>query len=509
VRASTVTDAYIPSIYAPDSFDLNWHLGKLNAAAMSHPAYRRKVTENFPLLFALVYATDRLIDPTISPDIHLSQFHIDMAYDAELWIERNLAPAQIRRAWIAPRGAAKSTWQTLLTLWALAHGHRRMVMAFGANNAAALRIMGNLKHCIDTFPLLRNDFPELCAPAKVGGKVLSDAKNMYVAKSGAVVMAYGIDSNQLGANVHGMRPDLILLDDVEDDEGNYSIHQKKQRLATVGAILPMNDRAVVQWAGTTTMYGSATHDLVRSVYEPTGAEWIDDYQFQPRHYPAIITDPDGSEASIWPAKWPLEYLQSIRHTRIYALQYDNRPRSQEDGLWHPDDLPPILDKLRCTRAVLWIDPGVTTNARSDPTGFAVVGLSGQRAVVLYAEAYKLKPDARKNLVGRICHDNPMIDTVFVEDNQGGADTYREQLTPVLPRGVKLIARHTAVSKPRYIEEHLDFVQMGWVAWAEDFPTLREQMLEYPRNAHDDCLDAAVRACGELLGSKYRPKEMPT
>jgi phage terminase large subunit-like protein len=508
VHASTAIDEYIPSIYAPDSFDLNWHLGKLNAAAMGHPAYRRKVTENFPLLFALMYCTPRLIDPTISPDIHLSQFHIDMAYDAELWIERNLAPAQIRRAWIAPRGAAKSTWQTILTLWALAHGHRRMAIAFGANGAAAQRIMGNLKHCIDSFPLLRNDFPGLCSPAKVGSRVLSDAKNMYVAKSGAVVMAYGIDSNQLGANVHGMRPDLILLDDIEDDEGNYSLHKKRQRLATVGAILPMNDRAVVQWCGTTTMFGSATHDLVRSVYEPTGADWIDDYQFQPRHYPAIITDSDGSEASIWPAKWPLEYLQSIRHTRLYALQYDNRPHSQEDGLWAPGDLPPILDRLRCTRAVLWVDPGVTTNAKSDPTGLAVVGLAGNRAVVLYAEGFKLKPNERKNLVGRLTHDNPMIDTVFIDDTMGGEDTYRNELEPVLPPGVKLVTRHLSKGKPRRFDEHLDFCQMGWMAWAEDFPTLREQMLEYPRGAHDDVLDAVAGAAEELLGARLRPKVLP-
>jgi phage terminase large subunit-like protein len=498
---------YVPSIYAPESFDLDWHLAKLNRAAMEHATYRRAVTRAFPLLFALLYCDQRLIDPAISPDIHLSQFHIDMAYEAESWLVRDLSPAQIRQAWIAPRGAAKSTWQTFLTLWALAHGHRRMVMMFGANKIAAERIMGNLRHCMDTYPLLRNDFPDLCTPAKVGGRAVAEARHMYVASSGAVVMAHGIDSNQLGANVHGMRPDLILLDDIEDDEGNYSLHKKKQRLATVGAILPMNDRAVVQWTGTTTMYGSATHDLVRSVYSE-GAEWVDEYQFKPRHYPAIITEADGSERSIWPVKWPLEYLQSQRHTRLFALHFQNMPCSQEDGLWAPGDLPPILDRLRCTRAVLWVDPGVTTNAKSDPTGLAVVGLSGNRAVVLYAEGFKLKPNERKNLVGRLTHDNPMIDTVFIDDTMGGEDTYRNELEPVLPPGVKLVTRHLSKGKPRRFDEHLDFCQMGWMAWAEDFPTLREQMLEYPRGSHDDVLDAVAGAAEELLGARLRPKVLP-
>ncbi|MCW2902264.1 MAG: hypothetical protein JWO67_4529 [Streptosporangiaceae bacterium] len=506
MRAPTAPE-YVPAIYGPESFDLDWHLGKLNAAAMAHPAYRRKVTETYPLLFALLYCQHRLIDPTISPDIHLSQFHVDMAYAAELWLERNLAPGQIREAWIAPRGAAKSTWQTILTLWALAHGHRRMVMAFGANQAAASRIMGNLRFCLDNYELLRTDFPDLVTPAKVSGKTVSDAKNMFVAKSGAVVMAYGIDSNQLGANVHGMRPDLILLDDIEDDEGNYSLHQKASRLSTVGAILPMNDRAVVQWAGTTTMYGSATHDLVRSLYGDR-FEWVTDYQFRPRHYPAIITAPDGSEASIWPAKWPLEYLQSQRHTRLYALHFDNRPRSHADGLWTPGDLPPILPALRPSRAVLWIDPGVTTNAKSDPTGLAVVGAAGARATVLYAEGHKLKPGERKNMVGQLVHDNPMIDTVYVEVTNGG-DSYRAELESVLPRGVDLVERRPTKSKPKRIEEHLDYCQMGWVAWAEDHPQLREQMLAYPKGEHDDVLDAVCGATEELLGGRSRPKTKPS
>jgi predicted phage terminase large subunit-like protein len=508
VPAATAQDEYVPYIYAPKSLDLDWYLGKLNSELMAYPQYRRKITRTDPLLFALMYMEHRLIDPTISRDIHLAQFHIDMAREAEIWLERNMEPGQVRQAWIAPRGAAKSSWIcTILPIWALAHGHRRMVAAFAANKSAAERLMGNIRFCLDNYELLGDDFPDLCTPAMVGGKAVSDAKNMYVAKSGAVVMSYGIDSNQLGANIHGTRPDLILLDDIEDDEGNYSLHQKKQRLATVGSILPMNDRAVVQWAGTTTMYGSATHDLVRTLHGEQ-ADWVGEYEFTPRHYRAIVTRPDGTEESIWPAKWSLERLRSIRHTRIFALQYDNMPQSHEDGLWTPETLPPILPKLRCTRAVLWIDPGVTTNAKSDPTGLAVLGASGARAHVLYADGHKLKPGERKTMVGRLCHDNPMIDTVYVEVTNGG-DSYRAELEPVLPRGVKLVERRPTKSKPKRIEEHLDYCQMGWVSWAENHPLLREQMLAFPKNDHDDVLDAVCGAAEELLGGRLRAKVLPS
>jgi len=76
-----------------------------------------------------------------------------------------------------------------------------------------------------------------------------------------------------------MRPDIILLDDIEDDEATTAcIRRNSAWLRWVH--LPMNDRAVVQWAGTTTMYGSATHDLVRTLYGER-ADWVDEYEFKP------------------------------------------------------------------------------------------------------------------------------------------------------------------------------------------------------------------------------------
>jgi len=506
VRAATAPPEYVPAIFAPPRFDLDWYLGKLNNELMGFPQYRRKITRTDPLLFALMYMEHRLIDPTVSQDIHLSQFHVDMAFAAESWLERNLEPAQIRQAWIAPRGAAKSTWLCcILVIWALAHGHRRFVAAFAANDSAAKRILANIKYCLDNYELLNKDFPDLCTAAKVSGRAVSDAKNMYVARSGQVIIAYGVDSNQLGANIHGMRPDIILLDDIEDDEGNYSLHQKKQRLATVGSILPMNDRAVVQWAGTTTMYGSATHDLVRTLYGER-ADWVDEYEFKPRHYPAIVTRDDGSEESIWPVKWSLDRLQAIRHTRLYALQYDNRPRSLENGLFSPSDVPQVRTSyMEPSFRVLHVDPAVTTKSTSDYTGLAVAGFVDhvQKAVVEYAVGLRLTPDERKKMVGRIARDNK-IDVVLFETNNGG-HTYREQIEPMLPPGCRFEEVHNSRSKNARFEEFLDYCQMGWVMFAEEFPELREQMLGFPALEYDDVLDAGAGAVNRVLQGRKRAK----
>ena len=79
-------------------------------------------------------------------------------------------------------------------------------------------------------------------------------------------------------------------------------------------ILPMNERAHVALVGTVTMLGSLMHQLIRTVTDHEApAEWIIEERFRVHYFPPII---DGVR-SIWPAKWPLEYLLEHQHERGY------------------------------------------------------------------------------------------------------------------------------------------------------------------------------------------------
>lgn len=504
MRVVTAPD-YIPAIYAPDTFDLDAYLARLNSALMDYGHYRRTACKTDPLLFALLYFSDHLRSEETGPDINLSQFHIDIARAAERWLRNDLGLGELREAWIAPRGAAKTTWTfVILASWALAFGHRRFVAAFAENSAMARRHLLSLKQEFATNELLRADFPELCRPARTGGKSVADTQDMYISESGAVVMANGIDSTQLGAKVGSRRPDLLLFDDIEPDEGNYSPYQKERRLSTlINGVFAMNPNAVVQLCGTVTMFGSITHDLVRSAHGEDVA-WVREETIRCRYYPAIVQRADGSEASLWEARWPLKYLKSIRHTRSYALNFDNKPRSiaEEGGLFEPTDIV-VRDGLRVLERVLWVDPAVTTQSTSDPTGIAVVGSTGSKVVVEYAVGLRVKPDELKALVGRMLRENADFSTLLVEKNQGG-HVWAELLTPVIPRGVALKLVHSNESKNARFTRHLDYHQQGLVVYAERFDELERQMLGYPKIDHDDVLDAVAGATEHFLKARIRP-----
>ena len=100
------------------------------------------------------------------------------------------------------------------------------------------------------------------------------------------------------------------------------------------AVLPLSVYARVVLVGTVTMPDSIVHQLVKAARgEPDLPAWIAEEGFR-AHYYAPITD-DGQ--SVWPEKWPLAYLESIRHTRTYKKNYLNDPMGADGDYWSESD----------------------------------------------------------------------------------------------------------------------------------------------------------------------------
>jgi hypothetical protein len=433
----------------------------------------------------------------------------------------NPEPAAERDFVIAPRECGKSTWVFLiLPLWAAAYGHRRFAVAFADSGTQAETHLDSLKNELDTNKLLRADFPLLCrAKRRPTGTTVADRRGFYQSASGFTFVARGIDASTLGLKVNELRPDLILLDDIEPDESNYSAYQKDKRLRTLlDAVLPLNIYATVLGVGTVTMPGSIVHDTVRWA---RGGEsrtddnaWVGESKFRVHYFPAIVTRNDGSEVSLWPDKWPLSFLESIRHTRQYAKNYANDPMGRDGDYWISTDFG-YTDTLNgATRHVLSVDPSVSTGKRSDPTGLSVVSftpamlreaLDGRpetspksTCTVSYAEAVRITGDALRSHALRIIERFPYITHILVEINQGGDLWYG--VFHDMP--VKVVTVHQTEPKEVRAARTLGYYQRDRVFHLGRLSSLEEQMIGFPKAPHDDMVDSVGSAvCRFLDGRK--------
>ena len=501
--------------YNGSTFDVDEYLGRLDPEWLSSSAGRRELTRDDPLLWSLVYTPHLLRNH--DGEITFSDVHLGIYRDA-IELTKPAGPEGTRRAYVAPRGSGKSTTLFVITTLWLATQHPQFISAFSSSAQQSIDHLKAVRGELSGSGILQEDFSDACSPAlKANGTPIADSDSMLFMKNGFCFTARGIDSEVLGlVDPLNRRPAVLWLDDIEKAEGStgYSIYQAQQRLKTItDGVLPMNDRAHVRLVGTVTILGGILHDLVSTVTTNNPpARWITEERFGVTYFPAIVTNPDGSERSVWPGKWPLDpYLQSIRGTRSFAKNFNNQPLGADGGYWTEDDFTyGTLQTL--TRRALVVDPAVTTKRGSDRTGIAVVAFSPTegRCVVEHAEGVHLTGRRLADHLRKILTRWPnRIHVVLVETNQGG-DLWPEVFGD-LP--AKVITHTASVGKIGKKGEDarfaavLDLYQQRptKVLHAERLPMLEAEMTGFPKAANDDVADAACTGLAWFLSPAKKVK----
>ena len=472
---------------------------------LSRKEGRVALTRNDPLLFAFLYLRNHITNPA-DGSVTLSQFHLDLIEYSKTWTGPLGKARTHRDAFIAPRQSGKTTWLFLiLPMWAAAHGHKSYIAAFADSSTQAERHLHTFKQELQTNKALRADFPDLCEPAKAGRveRYLMWNRGEIQMANGFAFMVAGADAAALGMKLGEKRPEVLLFDDIEGGESNYSPHEAKKRLETLTAdLFALNLWARVCIIGTTTMPNSII-DQIRKVGEfedPTHDDldpelrWVLDQNVNIHYYPAIYEE-DGVEHSFWPEVWSMDDLNEMRHTRDFHKNMMNRPVSLEGGYWSEDDI--AMDEGEYTRTIVSVDPAVTTKKNSDYTGLAVVsrGVDG-KVYVRHAAQVKLASDELREAVTDLCNRYD-AKVVYVETNQGG-DLWKQVFSGI-PAKFRMM-RNTEKKEIR-AGQAFDFYKKGKVLHTAHFPLLEEQMYNFPRVKNDDIVDAVVSGVLYFLRKK--------
>ncbi len=474
---------------------------------------RRTLTLHDPLLFAYVYFPHHISSP-VTGDMTVCDFHLDLLDYAQSWAEPIGASKEHRACFIAPRSSGKSTWIfLLLPMWAGAHGHRKFVAAFSDSEAQAITHLHSFKMELMQNDLLASDFPEFVASKKVGNssKEMLNNRNQIMQSNGFIFMAKGADSAALGMKLGAQRPDVLLFDDIEPGESNYSEYEARKRKETlISDLFALNTWAVVGIVGTTTMPNSLIDqmrkvEMARAEYDGDSSlfreaidpdqRWVLDENINVHYWPVILSDETGTERSLWPEQWDMEYLNNERHTRAFQKNMMNRPVSADGGYWDEDDID--IDRPDFyQRTIISVDPAVTTAKRSDYTGIAVLSQAPDKKVyVRFAEQVKLPSDQLAERVTELVEEFG-VGILVVETNQGG-DLWKKVFrdVPAKYRGIRSKSK-----KETRAAEVVDYYKRGQVKHTAHFHIAEEQMLAFPHVQHDDVVDAIVT--GVLTFKKY-------
>lgn len=419
-----------------------------------------------------------------------------------------------RLAVAAPRGEAKSTFVSLFFLaWCIVTGRTRYALIIADAKEQAAALLEAAKAELEANPRLSADFPEHCGCGRVWnvGTVLTPAN--------VKLQALGAGKKMRGLRHGPHRPDLAILDDLENDENVVSPEQRDKlqswlqktvlnlgppdgslKVVYVGTILHYDSvlartlkkpgwqartfRAVLQWPEKMDLW-----DVWESVYHADGKGAARAY------YEANRAAMDAGAVVSWPGMRPLYALMLIRAEDKNAFDSEQ----QNDPL--AGDAAPFAACIH-----FWtdwekdwlffgaVDPSLGKHGRrNDPSAILVGGFKRATRVLDVVEAL-----IRKRHPDRIIQDTIALHRQYkcllwgVEAVQFQEFFAHVMAQRAIMNGVSLPVRpvKATTDKQLRIETLQPFMAQKLLRLHHTQSTLNDQFRHFPMADHDDGPDAA-------------------
>lgn len=212
-------------------------------------------------------------------------------------------------------------------------------------------------------------------------------------RSGFTVDALGLDKGLRGAKVEDQRPDLIILDDVDEKEDSIeTIKKKRERITT--SILPAgsNDVAILFIQNlihpasiASELLGDAEYLADRIISGPFPA--VDDLVYERRMDPVLKREVyfiTGGTAT-WEGQDLTVCQQNIRDWGLTAFLAEAQHEVDiSGGRWDHISFEHVkYEELKgFVRTVVWVDPAVTSTDDSDSMGISSGGIQEDGIIIM-------------------------------------------------------------------------------------------------------------------------------
>lgn len=414
---------------------------------------------------------------------------------------------------VAPRGAAKSTLVSLIfPIWAALIGMTHYsIIVMDAYAQAALTLEA-IKAELEANPRLSMDFPDFAGKGRVW------REGNIVLKNDVRIEGVGAGQKLRGRRHGPYRPDLIVLDDIENDENVRSPEQRDKletwllravlklgaadgsmNLFYIGTVLH-NDAVIMRMAKKTGWHLSRFRALMEmpvnmvawekweEIFRNDGEEAAHDY------YQTHKSEMDEGAVLNWPAYQTLEQLMTQRAESLTAFATEQQGE-------------PIAENAPFKNLVYWVqkkidwvyyaavDPSLGKQAKGrDPSALLIGALDRTERFPILNVVEAL---IRKRLPDMIISDAIALQREykcqlwFVESVQF-QEFFRSQLMNyALQDGIYLpaVPINNTTDKTLRVERLQPAIAAGFIRFLSSQTTLINQLTQWPNADHDDGPDA--------------------
>jgi len=460
-------------------------------AIMSNRAVRQQVTKQSHLMFFHIFFPHYVKYPIAEFQKEIFRITEDTSNE--------------RACIVSFRGSSKSTLVTFsYSLWAvLGVQQKKFVLIVCQTQAQAKQHMMNLRHELEQNEILKSDLGPFREDLGSGEWAMS---SLVFKNTGARIMVASVDQSIRGIRHRQYRPDLIILDDIED-MNSVKTYEGRTKIADWFSreIVPLGDlgtRIII--VGNLLHEDSLMMQLKRRI-ERKELEGIF------RWFPLI----DSKGKCLWPEKFDtrekIEQLrQGVANEAAWLMEYllvvvsDTSRVIHPEWLAHYKEMPKKCEENEYRGASIGVDLAISEKDRADCTAMVVAHTFGYGDdMKIYVEPnpindridFSTSLETAKLLSTTYAYRNRNAH-VYVENN-GYFEAFVEMLRK--ERGIPVEGVQSRGDKRTRLSVISMPVKAGRVFLPEQgAEELRTQLTGFGAERHDDLADAFSLVIGEIV-----------
>jgi predicted phage terminase large subunit-like protein len=432
----------------------------------------------------------------------------------------------------APRGHAKSTAIThSYALACMLFRQRDFVLIVSDTETQAVLFLQDIKKelmdnedLVELFGLKKNAKGLVQFVKETESDVIVEFEDGHQFR----VMAKGSEQKVRGLKWGSKRPDLIICDDLENDEIVMNPERREKfRRWFYGALLPCRSKdGIIRIVGTILHLDSLLERLMPQEHDKaTVVELLKTWTGRRSEWRSVKYRAHDKEWSIflWPEMHDKEALWKEYQTRleqglpdIYFQEFLNEPIDESNALFKKSDFIPLKDEERDVALNYYIagDLAITEKNRADYTAFVVGGVD-KDGFLQIRHVIRSRMDSKEIVDTIFALEKVYKPVVFSLEDGAIAKSLGPFLYDEMPRRnvfpnlVLIVPSKDKIQRAQSIRARMRAGAVKFDKKEDWYPQFEQELLRFPRDRHDDQVDA-IAYLGHILDKMTEapsPEEM--